>query len=88
MFKYKTQNHRTPRREHRQTFSDINHNDIFLAQTPRVIEIKAKINKWNLIKFISLRTAKETINKQQDNLWTGREYLQTMQTTRSNFQNI
>ena len=45
------------------TFSDINHTNVFSGQSPKEIEIKAKINKWNLIKLISFCTAKETINK-------------------------
>ena len=45
------------------TFSDINHSNIFLDQSPKPKEIKAKINKWDLIKLISFCTAKETINK-------------------------
>ena len=31
------------------TFSDINHTNILLVQSPKAIEIKAKINKWDLI---------------------------------------
>ena len=33
------------------TFSDINRSNIFLDQTPKAKEIKAKINKWYLIKL-------------------------------------
>ena len=45
------------------TFSDINHTNIFLDQSPKAIEIKTKLNKQDLIKLTSFGTAKETINK-------------------------
>ena len=45
------------------TFSDINRTNVFLGQSPKTIEIKAKINKWYLIKLTSFCTTKETINK-------------------------
>ena len=32
------------------TLSDINHSKILYERPPRVMEIKAKINKWDLIK--------------------------------------
>ena len=35
----------------------------FLSLLPRVKEIKVKINKWDLLKFKSFCTAKETVNK-------------------------
>ena len=35
-------------------FSDINCSNIFLGNSPRAIGIKAKINKWDLIKLKSL----------------------------------
>ena len=40
------------------TFSDINHSNIFLGQSPKAVEIKAKRNKWDLIKLTSFCTAK------------------------------
>ena len=43
------------------TLSDVNHSRILYDPHPRILEIKAKINKWNLIKIKSLCTTKETI---------------------------
>ena len=45
------------------TLFDINCNNTFLDPSPRVMKIKAKINKWDLIKLKSFCTARETINK-------------------------
>ena len=45
------------------TLSDINHSRMLYDPPPRVMEIKAKINKWDLIKLESFFTTKETISK-------------------------
>ena len=45
------------------TFFDINLSNVFLGPSPKAIEIKAKLNKWDVIKFICFCTAKEIINK-------------------------
>ena len=62
-----------------QTLSDINHSNIFSDPPLRVMTIKTKINKWDLIKLQSFCTAKET---QKDNPHNGRKYLQVNQLTR------
>ena len=43
--------------------SDINHSKILYDPLPRILEIKAKINNWDLIKIESFCTTKETISK-------------------------
>ena len=53
------------------TFSDINHSKILYDPPPRVMEIKTKVNKWDLIKLTSFCTTKETISqvKRQPSEW-------------------
>ena len=45
------------------TFSDTNHSKILYDLPPRVMEIKAKISKWDVIKLRRFCTTKETVNK-------------------------
>ena len=42
---------------------DIHHSRILYDPPPRILEIKAKINKWDLIKTKSLFTKMEAISK-------------------------
>ena len=44
------------------TLYEINHSRILYKPLPIVMEIKTKINKWDLIKIKSFRTMKETIS--------------------------
>ena len=55
------------------TLSDINHTKTLYDPPPRVMEIKAKIYKWDLIKFKSFCTTKEIISKVKDILQNGRK---------------
>ena len=50
------------------TLSDINHSRILYDPSPRVMEIKAKINKWELIKLKSFCTTKETLRLLLENI--------------------
>ena len=60
--KVKTRNYKTLRGKHR-TLNDINQSTILYDPPPRVMEIKTKVNKWDLIKLKSFCTEKETMSK-------------------------
>ena len=54
------------------TLNDINQIMILYVPPPRVMEIKTKVNKWDLIKFNSFCTAKER-NKMKRQPQNGRK---------------
>ena len=55
------------------TLNDINQNKILYDPPPRVMEIKIKVNKRDLIKVKSFCTAKETISKVKRQPQNGRK---------------
>ena len=62
------------------TLFDINHSKIFCDPPPRIRKIK--INKWDLMRFQSFCTAKETINKMKRQPTEWEKYLQMKQLTK------
>ena len=65
------ENYKTLRQNIGKTLSDVNPSRILYDPPPRVMEIKVKINKWDLIKIKSFCTIKETISnvKRQPSEW-------------------
>ena len=55
------------------TLPDINHSRILYDPHPRILETKAKINKWDLMKLKTFCTAKKTISKVKNSPQIGRK---------------
>ena len=55
------------------TLDGINQSKILYDPLPRVMEIRTKANKWDLIKLKSFSTTKETINKMKRQPQNGRK---------------
>ena len=64
------------------TLFDINHSEILFDPPPRVMEIKTKINKWDLMKPKSFAKQRKLQTGRKDNPQNGRKYLQTNQWTK------
>ena len=55
------------------TLSNINHSRILYDPHPRILQTKATINKWDLMKLKSFCTTKETISKVKNSPQIGRK---------------
>ena len=64
------------------TLFDINHSKIFFNPPPRVMEIKTKINKWDLMKLKSFCYTQEMTIKTKGQPSEWEKYLRTDQRTR------
>ena len=64
------------------TIYGMNHSKVLFDPRPREMEIKTKVNKWDLMKLQSFCTAKETRNKMKRQPSEWRKYLQMKKLTR------
>ena len=56
---------------------------MFLDMSPKVMETKAKINQWDLVKLNRICSKKEIINKTEKTAYgMEKKYLQMLQPTR------
>ena len=51
------------------TFFDINRTNAILGQSPKAVDIKTKINQWDLIELTSFGQQRTSETKCKDNLW-------------------
>ena len=65
------------------TLSDINHSRILYDPPPRVMEIKSKINKWDLIKLKSFCTMEDILLKAIDGFRGQKKNIQSVNTKKS-----
>ena len=58
-----TGNHQTLEEKAGKDFSDLIRSNFLLVTSPKAIELKAKMNYWDLMKIKSFCTTKEATNK-------------------------
>ena len=66
------------------TFCDINHTNVFLGWSPKAIEIKTKVNQWDLITLQAFahRINQKTKPKRHPKEW-GKKLFEMLQPTRA-----